>query len=182
MSPKFQRAVKEMTPTTDIQRRLTRSDAYRLYQVLGQLKGLVSEPRYVYALVMARKKLQPMAEAIEEMVKPPERVQQYEQQRQVLCQDMALKDDQGKPRISPEQHFMIDPLKQSEFNEKLGKLHKEYQPDIDAYQTAASETNKFLLEATDIEGLPQIPFSALGNSISMDHMEALLPILIQDNN
>jgi hypothetical protein len=182
MAAKPQKNIQESASISSTELRpnaMSRTDAYRLYHAITQLKGLISEPKFVYALVMTRKSLQALAEAVEEMVKPPERIQQYEQQRQALCQELSVKDDQGKPMISADQHFVIDPQRQIEFNGRLSNLQKIFQYDIDSYRIASDNTNRFLMEASEIAIHPQIPISALGNSISVDQMEALLPILIR---
>jgi len=177
MTSKPERSLASKDKATSHRGFLTKSDAYRIFQTLGQMKGLVSEPRHVYALVMARKKLQPLAEAVEEMVKPPERIQQYEMQRQVLCKESAVKDASGNPKISPEQHFIIDPIKQVEFNDKLSELHTIYKEDLENYQNAAMAINVFLSGDSEVTDLPKIPLSALKNNISMEQMEALFPLL-----
>lgn len=180
MNEKSKRAPASSNTSKIAQKSLSKSEAYRIYQTLGQMKGLVSEPRYVYALVMARKKLQPIAEAIEEMVKPPERIQQYEQQRQTLCKEYAVKDTNGQPKISPEQHFIIEPLKQAEFNEKLGELHTTYEDELETYQTTVKTINIFLSGDSEIVDLPSIPLSAIKNNISFEQMEALFPLVDSD--
>jgi len=161
---------------------LSRAEAYRLHQVLVQLKSLVAEPRYLYALVMTRKRLQPLSEAVDEMMKPSQRIQLYEQQRQVLCNEFSSKHIDGKPVISAEQHFVIDPQRQSEFNGRLESLQSEFQTDIIAYQTSMTQLNAFLDESSEFTDLERIPVSAIRAAISMEHMEALFPILVTDRD
>jgi len=178
MSERLQRHPRK---NKELKRTVTNAEAYRLHQTLGQMKSLVSEPRLVYALIVARKKLQPLAEAIDEMMKPSERIQCYERLRQSLCQENALKNESGQPMISPEQHFVIDPQNRMLFEHKLKGLQSNYQSDIDKYQEMMKNINAFMLEISDIEGLPTLPLSAIRNAISIEHMEALFPIVHDDS-
>lgn len=159
---------------------LTRGALYQLYQVLGQLKGVVSEPRHVYALVLLRKKLQPEAETFEELGKAPERIQEYEKKRHELCQEMSTKDASGNPQTTVDRQYVIAPDKRQDFTTSMQGLQREYQKDIDAYQKHVEKVQAFAQEPSGPRDLPKIPLSALQGSLSVEQMEVLFPILVED--
>ncbi len=159
---------------------LTKAEAYRLYQVLGQMKSFVSEPRHVYAVVLARKKLQAEAETIEELSKTPERIQQLESRRHELCREYSSTDASGQPRVTADQQYLIDPERRAEFETRIIALRTEHQADITAYQETVAKINAFVQEPSEVQGLPRIPVSALSGSLSVEQMEALFPILTED--
>jgi hypothetical protein len=181
MSNKTQLLPKKVPDHVPSSRPLSKADAYRLFQTLLQLKKLVSEPKYLYALILARRALQPLAEAIEELVKPSIRVQEFEQRRQVLCKECALKDAGGQPQISPEQHFIISPQQRIAFDQRLLELQKEYETDLAFHQTASTKVSAFLAEPAELGSLPRIPISVLVGDVTLDQMDALFPLLIDDS-
>jgi hypothetical protein len=181
MANKAQLLQKKSPGIDQVSRPLSKAEAYRLFQTLLQLKKLVSEPKYLYTLVLARRVLQPLAEAVEEMVKPSVRVQEFEQRRQLLCKECAQKDAGGQPQISPEQHFIIAPQQRIAFDQRLLELQKDYEADLAAHQIASSKITAFLAEPADIGSLPQIPISVLAGEVTLDQIDALFPLLIEDS-
>lgn len=159
---------------------ITKAEAYRLHQVLGQLKGFVSEPRHVYTLVMLKKKLQPEVEVIDDLNKPPERIQEFENRRLDLCKEFSSKDDKGNPVVSADKNFVIDPPKKAEFESRIRDLQIEFHKDIEAHQVTIGKINALVSEPAEINQLPKIPLSAIIGSITFDQMDALFPVIVDD--
>ena len=170
-----------LTANVNLGTALTKAAAFRLYQTLSQLKGLTGEPRHVYALVLIRKRLQALAEAIEEMAKPPERIQQLEQRRQTLCKEYADKDANGNPSISADNNYIIQPGRRAQFEAQLQSLQQDFKADIDAFQANIKRVTAFTNEPADVGDLPTIPISAISaHQLTVDQMDALFPILADD--
>jgi hypothetical protein len=176
MTPQPARLPQAQSASTSV----TKADAYRLHQALGQLKGAVSEPRHVYTLVLLRKKLQAEADTIDELNKPPARIQEAEAKRLELCKEYSSKDAAGNPAISADRNFIIDPVRLPEFQARITALQLDYRQDIEAHQVAQAKIAALLREPSETAIVPSIPLSALTGSISVEHMEALFPLLIDD--
>jgi hypothetical protein len=173
-------AAPEMNPNAGRRASFSRADSFRLYQVLSQMKGVVTEPRHVYALVLLRKKLQPEAEAIEELSKTPERIQEFERNRLDLCRTHAVKDKDGNPVVTPDNNFVIDPEKRTQFEDDIRGIQGSYRKDIESHQQTIKKISDLLAEQSSVGELPEIPVSALSGSVSIEQMEALFPVLIDD--
>lgn len=162
---------------------MTKNDAYQLYALLGNVRNIVTEPKHVFTMASLRKKLEPNALAIDEIVKAPEVIKEWETKRLALCGEYAVKEEaSGEAKVSQNGNILIQPDKRPEFEAKMNDLKAKYKDEIDAYNEQVKKVNAVLEEAAeDFGALPKIPLSALSKGITVQQMELLMPVLADDS-
>jgi len=126
--------------------------------------------KLAYAIARNRSRLRSVVEAIEEASKP---VPAFEKKRVELAREMAQKDGSGNPIMMPDQKsFVVADM--VTFNEKLETIRKSTK------QTARDkQVEKFMEEKEEVD-IYQVPFELFPDTIRPDIMEALLPMVEEE--
>lgn len=118
-----------------------------------------------------------------DMIKPSDKFMEYEEKRIAVCEEVALKDEEGKSlKILLEdgrEVFNIPPNKTKELEEKLNALldgDPEYKPAIEEKNKTEEEFKNLLEEEVEMSFV-KINIDDLPNEITPNEIQILEPLL-----
>ncbi|WP_010416044.1 hypothetical protein [Anaerophaga thermohalophila] len=163
---------------------ITNADLFRLKNAIQSVKEKGSN-KFKLPLILNEMKIDEHLKALEELRKPSEKFQEYEQKRRELILKHAELDEKGEIKLYTQEGgngqrardygFPNIVKNKKEFDEKNKALQEEYKEAIEKQKKASEEFEKTLSEQADIE-LKTIAFEDFPE-MSYDEMKGLLTIL-----
>ena len=136
---------------------------------VSEIKGV----KFAFGVLKNRKKLEGQLEEdkpiFEEILKPSDGFQEYEQRRISLCETHSEKDEEGNA-ITEEEKYKILDLKI--FNEELTALSVEYTESIDDRKNQIEEYNSLMEEDIAIE-FQKLVFGDLPEELTESQLQSL---------
>lgn len=162
--------------------KIDRAGLVDVYETLAKAKDSIIGvlPRFTAASL--RKQLEVHVEPIIEQRTEAEkkRPAKFDEEREALCKEMAVKNESGEPVISGMQ-YLIQPGLKTEFDTKLAALKDKYNDDIKAFEEEAKRVNEFLREDIDFPTINgRLKLSWFKDSVDQQHLESLMPLIDAD--
>ena len=131
---------------------MKRNELFRLHGDLAELLRTGKGIKLSYMLVRNVKKLETESKMLEELRKPTEKFQEYENKRMALCSRHARKDDKGAAMTlpGPGGRSEFDIADRPVFDKEISELRAEYKDELAALTARELEFNKFFAEESDI--------------------------------
>ena len=148
---------------------MKRSDIVNLHVGLSsvtELKGV----KFAYAVAKNRILLEQELNCIDEAKKPSQAILDYEQERIILCEKSAKKDDKGMPLMNGNSYVIEDPVA---FNQELELLRNKHKPALEEANSKELEIQKLLDGEVDIK-LHILKESDLPNEITANQPSAII--------
>lgn len=163
---------------------ITNADLFRLKNAIQSVKEKGSN-KFKLPLILNEMKIDEHLKALEELRKPSDKFQEYEQKRRELILKHAELDEGGNIKLYSEENGQGKRLydygfpnivkDEKEFKEKNKALQEEYKEVIEKQQKAAEEFENTLKTDADIE-LKKIPFEEFPE-MSYEELKILMPII-----
>jgi len=160
--------------------KLKREDVYRVYSLIGSLKGKFNKHFQMYLFDITNA-LEPTVKSIQEVIKPSEKFIEFETKRNELLKAAADIDESGQPKtyVDPYTHaqsYSIHPSKMESVKESIGVLKEEYIDTINENIKQQPEIEKLMKDEIDIP-ITLIPFSLVPDEMDIDILRALSPYI-----
>lgn len=112
-----------------------------IYEQLQQVSGNMQGVRINYAISRTIRHLKPMAESLDEAIKPSDEYLEFEQKRVELMEKYCDRDDQGNPRKE-----IFGKSVQYSITQKLGQFQKALEALSKPYKKAITQREKQLAD------------------------------------
>lgn len=132
---------------------LQRRDAQELHDTIESVTAIIKGGSFelTYAMRKNRNALRDEVDAIGAMLSPSPKFQEYTGKRIALCEEHAVKNEDGSSKLTAQGNYVIDPEKQAEFNEKVEALQNEHRPVLDGEGARRSGIPDFLKAEVEVE-------------------------------
>ncbi len=160
---------------------MTKGELLALWQVLNSFNdGVRRNPKFLYALARNRDKVKGAVEAINEALKAPAQIIEYEQARLALCVKHSEKNGDGQPKIAGN-NFIILPEELEQFNAALDQLTETHGDALKEWVAAEGERTLFLGE--EVEGIEFYKIMGLDclPDLTDGQMTNLLPLIKEED-
>jgi hypothetical protein len=160
--------------------KLKREDVYRVYSLIGSLKGKFNKHFQMYLFDITNA-LEPTVKSIQEVIKPSEKFIEFETKRNELLKASADIDTNGQPKtyIDPftqSPAYAIPPSKMESVKESIKVLKEEYIDAINENIKQQPEIEKLMKDEIDIS-IVSIPFDLVPDEMDIDILRALSPYI-----
>lgn len=154
---------------------MTNKDAFKLYRFIesGEFNALQGA-KFQYALMRNKNILKSELTLVEGTVKLDPKYAEYDGKRLELLKKFAKQED-GKPVIE-DNHYIIDPGRETEFNEAVNAMQEEYKDTLLArekvlndYDVLLEQEISFDLHKIKLEDIPENI-----NGVQMEHLMGLV--------
>lgn len=161
--------------------KLTKNQAFRLWQVLRQLEHVAAPTRFILAVVDNMDRLAPVCESIIEETKVPEKFEAFDKDRRALLESCARIGTDGKPVINANNEYDIHPSKIQYLSAEMEKLTDKYQDVLNDFESLQKMNEDLMQEKIDIE-ISTIHIDTIPDDIGLtpDGLRALRPIIRTD--
>lgn len=152
---------------------LTKQEVITLWNALNSLKR-IKHTKFAYFIARNSGHLKAEVDALTEVQKPDEKIQEYEQKRMELIKKYSAKDEHGAPiQVSPGS-FKIGNM--DKFESDVAVLDKEYFETLEENKRKNKEFVELLKEKTSIE-MHGYKFSDLPDEIDGNEMEQIMKLV-----
>lgn len=155
--------------------KISREKILEMWALFEKLSGEKNNVKFYYTILKNKKVIEPEVEILKSANEAPEKHQEFEQKRLVLCGDFCEKDDDGKPEIEGN-NFVILPEKRSDFEGKLEALKEEYKEMFDKIEASQKEFDELLNEEIEVE-FSLIPMSTVPKELVGQDVETLFDLI-----
>jgi hypothetical protein len=160
--------------------KMTREEIFRLYQSMKELSTQVCDIKFAYTLIKNAQLLKSEVEIITEMIKPPERIREYEQKRTDICRKYCILNGNKQPKVDENNNFVFHTIEmQKKAEDAILEMKKEYEEDIKKAMSRETELIEFLKETVDIN-LIKVPIDVFPNTLTPVQMESLMS-MVEEN-
>jgi hypothetical protein len=145
--------------------KVTREKATQLWQLFDKIlkENQLKNVKFQYMSIKNKKMLEPEVKSLEEAAKPLEDYVAFERERMQLCEELAEKDDAGKPKIelnkyvlSDENALILDQKIRSLIDNKYKDALMEQQVREQQFQTLLQEEVDLDLIKINLSSIPEI--------------------------
>lgn len=161
--------------------KMKRENVINVFGIMNVLSEEKTTAKGAYGIAKNKKIAESEVKAIQEAqqkVMMPEKFNEFDKKRIELCEEVADKDEDGKPiKINNGQQFSISEERQDEFSEKLKALREEYKEAIEQKDKIEQDFIDLLSEEIEVE-FHRIMIDDLPNNITANQIEALDEIII----
>lgn len=161
--------------------KMKRENVINVFGIMNVLSEEKTTAKGAYGIAKNKKIAEAEVKAIQEAqqkVEMPEKFNEFDKKRIELCEEVADKDEDGKPiKINNGQQFSISQEKQEEFAEKLKALREEYKEAIEQKDKIEQDFIDLLSEEIEVE-FHKVMIDDLPNNITANQIEALDEIII----
>jgi len=147
-------------------------DLFRLYQGLNDV-SYFNGVKFAYSVVKNKKLIEAEIKTFEEVIKPTEEFQKYEQKRVETCEKYCERQEDGKPVVENNAYKIIDKIS---FDKELEQLKTDSQEMLDYREQQLKEYNELLDEDTKLE-LVKVSVDNLPNGITSSQIESIYEII-----
>jgi uncharacterized protein YeeX (DUF496 family) len=160
--------------------KLKREDVYRVYSLIGSLKGKFNKHFQMYLFDITNA-LESTFKSIQEVIKPSDKFIEFETKRNELLKAAADIDENGQPKTHVDpftytQSYNIPSLKMESVKESIRVLKEEYKDAIEENIKQQPEIKKLMEDEIDIP-ITLIPFSLVPDEMDIDILRALSPYI-----
>jgi uncharacterized protein YihD (DUF1040 family) len=157
--------------------KMTREEIFRLYQSMKELSTQTCDIKFAYTLIKNAQLLRSEVEIITEMIKPPERMKEYEQKRIEICRKYCILTGNKQPKVDENNNFVFHtPEMQKKAEDTILEMRKDYEEDIKKAANRETELIEFLKEEVSID-LIKVPIEVFPNTLTPTQMESLMPMV-----
>lgn len=161
--------------------KMKRENVINVFGIMNVLSEEKTTAKGAYGIAKNKKIAEAEVKAIQEAqqkVEMPEKFNEFDKKRIELCEEVADKDEDGKPiKINNGQQFSISEERQDEFSEKLKALREEYKEAIEQKDKIEQDFIDLLSEEIEVE-FHKVMIDDLPNNITANQIEALDEIII----
>lgn len=147
-------------------------DLFRLYQGLTDV-SYFNGVKFAYSIVKNKKNIESEIKTMEEIIKPSDKFQAYEQKRVEVCEKHCERQENGQPVVENNAYKIID---QITFNSELLELKESNKDVLEFREQQLIEYNELLEEESKIE-LVKISVDNLPNGITPLQIESIYEII-----
>lgn len=164
--------------------KLKRSEIITGYRALEAVRPFLKTAMAGFSAAALRRRLEDIVKPFEEAMATPASVVQYDGERLRLCAQMAVKDEQGNPRIIKGQNGVQDSYdlsaNRAEFDVAVAAIRAKYQADIDEWEQKARDFQRMLDEPIELNEQPCLKLSGFKDDAGPS-LDALFPFIIDDS-
>lgn len=159
--------------------KMLREDILSLWNVLAIIRKEKTGLKFHLAILEIKDAIEPIVKRLQDLIKPSERIMQYEKQRIALCEKYATKDEVGNPKVFMSQYVFSDESKK-DFEAALEPLREEYKEDLDLAEANKNEFDS-LLKTEEKVDIKKIPISQVPDTLSFSGADAEAFRLVLDS-
>ncbi|MDY6957581.1 MAG: hypothetical protein SVK08_00355 [Halobacteriota archaeon] len=153
---------------------MKRQDLARMKSVMSQIWGEKFPVKFTYALAKNERIITAVLDETNKLLQPPEGYSEWEKQRLELCREMAVKDDDGNPKMQ-NNNFVIEDM--DEFDKKIEELKKKH-PVVDEFEANRKKHAEKMNEEIEDPGLHKVQNEDLPEEMSPKVFQALMPMIV----
>lgn len=135
--------------------KITKRKILEINAALDRLGAQKVGVKFAYGLAKNRKLIEAEVAALKEASKPTPEFLEFEAKRQKLCERYAVKKENGAPMTvdygGGSGIYIIEPIKQKEFDRELDALKTENEEVIDDQEKRNKQVEEILKDEVDIE-------------------------------
>lgn len=129
--------------------KLTRNEALEVYSIIENMLNKSDKVKMNFRLFEEQEKIDPEKDRLAEVMKPSEKMQEFEQKRMAMCKQHCKKDKVGNPIMNG--NFFEGLKGNKKFEQAFNELKKEYKEDIEKFEEKNKELNELLVEEIEIK-------------------------------
>lgn len=149
----------------------------KVWNTIDRLGARQCHRKFAYGLMRNRKILQDEIDILQDLSKPTDGWQAFEEKRIGICRELADKDENGEPKVQGNQFLVTE--KKEELDERIEKLREEHKDDLDEFERREKEFDEILDEDISID-IYKIKLSLFPEQISVYELEVLDDFIIND--
>lgn len=161
-------------------RKITNREVQQMWRTINAIMPLESSPKFSYTLVVMRKRIVPVIEALAAAQAPPDAYTEYDKKRLELCRERAEKDDKGKPQMAPGEsgalEYVIQDMEAFNAEVEAMKVSDAHREAVEAYTKQLEDYEKLRDEEADV-ALMGLRFEDIPEGVTTAHMMGLQPLL-----
>lgn len=137
---------------------------------VSDLKGV----KFAYAVTKNKNNIKNEVEAIVEAQNQSDEYKEYEKERIALCEEMAIKDENGKPKINKFNYEIED---EKAFEVKFDELKEKHKEAIEKREKQLEDFELLLEEAAEVK-IHKVKIEDLPNDITPKQLEGIFEMLM----
>lgn len=158
-------------------------ELFALLNKMGSLSGLKGV-RFTYALNRNRDRLKKETERLSESAKPSDEFTAFEEAQRKLFMSMAIKDENGNPKLIKEGGKEVNKIAEEDMAEFLAKaeeLKVEHKDAVEARETQIEEYNELLNSdvSADFE-FYKLKLEVVPEDITDEQMAVIMPFIEEE--